>query len=235
MAFEEHIAEHERRTAKALAMGGQQRLDKLAAAGRLNARQRIDYLFDPGSFLEVGMFARGEPREDWDKTPADGKVTGYGRIQGREAAVVSHDITVKSASSSPINVRKMGHMRRTAIAQGMPLVLLIDGDSASASEIVAGAIRDHRRGTIVGRASYGKWSVQSMYPASHGMALRLTTARFYSPSGKTYSKMGIEPDVVVTVPEDAPRPRSARSLDPDKDADLRAALEVLSGQSYSRR
>lgn len=130
MAFEEHIAEHERRTASALAMGGQQRLDKLAAAGRLNARQRIDYLFDPGSFLEVGMFARGEPREDWDKTPADGKVTGYGRIQGREAAVVSHDITVKSASSSPINVRKMGHMRRTAIAQGMPLVLLNESSGA---------------------------------------------------------------------------------------------------------
>jgi carboxyl-terminal processing protease len=117
----------------------------------------------------------------------------------------------------------------------MPLVLLIDGDSASASEIVAGAVRDHRRGTIVGRTSYGKWSVQSIYPASHGMALRLTTAKFYSPSGKTYSKMGIEPDVVVPVPEDAPRPRSARTLDPEKDPDLRAALEVLSGQSYSRR
>jgi len=130
MPFEEHIAEHERRTARALAMGGQARLDKLAAAGRLNARQRIDYLFDPGSFLEVGMFARGEPREDWDKTPADGKVTGYGKIDGREAAVVSHDITVKSASSSPINVRKMGHVRRAAISNGMPLVLLNESSGA---------------------------------------------------------------------------------------------------------
>jgi carboxyl-terminal processing protease len=117
----------------------------------------------------------------------------------------------------------------------VPLVLLIDGDSASASEIVAGAIRDHHRGTIVGRKSYGKWSVQSIYPASHGMALRLTTARFYSPNGHTYSKIGIEPDLVVAVPDDAPRPRSARTLDPDNDPDLRAALEVLSGQSYSRR
>jgi carboxyl-terminal processing protease len=117
----------------------------------------------------------------------------------------------------------------------IPLVLLIDGDSASASEIVAGAIRDHHRGTIIGRKSYGKWSVQSIYQASHGMALRLTTARFYSPSGKTYSKIGVEPDIVIAVPDDAPRPRSAKTLDPDRDPDLHAALEVLSGQSYSRR
>jgi acetyl-CoA carboxylase carboxyltransferase component len=130
MAFEKHIAEHEQRTVRALAMGGSERLEKQAAQGRLNARQRIDYLFDPGSFIEIGMFARGEPRADWDKTPADGKVTGYGRINGREAAVVSHDITVKSASSSPVNVRKMGHVRRTAIANGVPLVLLNESSGA---------------------------------------------------------------------------------------------------------
>ena len=99
MAFEKHIAEHARRTKKALEMGGEDRLAKQAAQGRLNARQRVDYLFDPGTFLEIGMFARGEPREEWDRTPADGKICGYGRIEGREAAVVSHDITVKSASS----------------------------------------------------------------------------------------------------------------------------------------
>jgi acetyl-CoA carboxylase carboxyltransferase component len=101
-----------------------------AALGRLNARQRIDYLFDPGTFLEIGMFARGEPREDWARTPADGKVCGYGRIEGREAAVVSHDITVKSASSSPINVRKMGQMRRMALANGIPLLLLNESSGA---------------------------------------------------------------------------------------------------------
>ena len=130
MPFEKQIAEHERRVAKALAMGGEVRLKKLAAQGRLNARQRIDYLFDPGSFLELGMFARGEPREDWDKTPADGKVCGYGRIEGREAAVVSHDITIKSASSSPINVRKMGQVRKMAVANGLPLVLLNESSGA---------------------------------------------------------------------------------------------------------
>src|SRR2546423_10634107 len=115
MAFEKHIAEHEQRTAKALAMGGKERLENQAASGRLNARQRIDYLFDPGSFLEIGMFARGEPREDWDKTPADGKVTGYGRIAGRQTPVGSHDLTVKIASFSPLNLRKIVDIVRAAI------------------------------------------------------------------------------------------------------------------------
>lgn len=130
MAFEKHIEEHARRKAKALGMGGPERLARQAAQKSLNARQRIDYLFDPGSFIEIGMFARSERREDWDKTPGDGKVCGYGRVQGREAAVVSHDITVKSASSSPINVRKMTHMRKTAVANGMPLVLFNESSGA---------------------------------------------------------------------------------------------------------
>jgi carboxyl-terminal processing protease len=79
-----------------------------------------------------------------------------------------------------------------------PLVVLIDGDSASASEIFAGAIRDHRRGTIVGRRSYGKGSVQQIIPLSFAHAgMRLTTAKFYSPAGRPFSKVGVEPDVVV--------------------------------------
>lgn len=130
MTLEAHGDEYERRKAKALDMGGPERLARQARLGRLNARQRIDYLVDPGSFLEIGMFARGEPQEDWDKTPADGKICGYGRIDGREAAVVSHDITVKSASSSTINVRKMSHVRKSAIANGMPLVLLNESSGA---------------------------------------------------------------------------------------------------------
>ena len=78
-----------------------------------------------------------------------------------------------------------------------PLVLLVDGDSASASEIVAGAVHDHHRGTIVGRKTYGKWSVQSILPGHAETGFRLTTAKFYSPNGGTYSKIGIQPDVQV--------------------------------------
>jgi carboxyl-terminal processing protease len=118
----------------------------------------------------------------------------------------------------------------------LPLVLLIDGNSASASEIVAGCIHDHQRGTIIGRTSYGKWSVQSIYPTTNGMGLRLTTARFYSPSGKTYSKIGIEPDVVVPLAEaETPRRSSSSSVDPATDPDLKAALDLLCGQSFTQR
>ena len=118
----------------------------------------------------------------------------------------------------------------------VPLVLLIDGHSASASEIVAGAIHDHHRGTIVGRKSYGKWSVQSIYPTTNGMGLRLTTARFYSPSGNTYSNIGIEPDVAVELDPNAPQRRSSASqVDPAGDPDLRAALRTLTEPAYTQR
>jgi len=130
MAFERQTSEFERRRQKVLAMGGSEKLAKLAAAGTLNARQRVDYLCDAGTFLESGMFATSDRAEARDDTPADGKVCGYGRINGREAAIVSHDLTVKGASSSPVNVRKMAQMRRTAIANGMPLVLINESSGA---------------------------------------------------------------------------------------------------------
>jgi carboxyl-terminal processing protease len=80
----------------------------------------------------------------------------------------------------------------------IPLVVLIDGDSASASEIFAGAIRDYRRGRIVGTRSYGKGSVQGIFPLNMANSgLRLTTAKFYSPFGRPFSGVGVEPDVAV--------------------------------------
>ena len=80
----------------------------------------------------------------------------------------------------------------------MPLVVVIDGDSASSSEIFAGAIRDHARGTIVGSRSYGKGSVQGIFPLdAAGVGMRLTTAKFFSPKGLPYSGVGVEPDVPV--------------------------------------
>lgn len=130
MAFEQQICEHERRLAKASGMGGPEKLARLKSAGRLNARERIEYLCDAGTFLESGLFATSDRPEAREDTPADGKICGYGRIEGREAAVISHDITVKGASSSPINVKKMSHMRRTAQANGMPLVLLNESSGA---------------------------------------------------------------------------------------------------------
>jgi carboxyl-terminal processing protease len=80
----------------------------------------------------------------------------------------------------------------------MPLVLVIDGESASSSEIFAGAIRDHARGTIVGTRSYGKGSIQGIFPLEvGGVGMRLTTAKFYSPNGHPYSGVGVEPHLAV--------------------------------------
>jgi carboxyl-terminal processing protease len=91
------------------------------------------------------------------------------------------------------------------IAHGKKLVVLINGGSASASEIVAGALQDHRRAVIVGTRSFGKGSVQTIIPLDAGGALRLTTARYYTPSGKSIQAQGIQPDVVVEehLPKDA--------------------------------
>jgi len=79
----------------------------------------------------------------------------------------------------------------------IPLIVIINGGSASASEIVAGAIQDHKRGIILGTTSFGKGSVQTVIPLRDGSALRLTTAKYYTPSGRTINETGIEPDVVV--------------------------------------
>lgn len=117
----------------------------------------------------------------------------------------------------------------------IPLVLLIDGDSASASEIVAGAVKDHRRGTIVGRKSYGKWSVQSIHTVRGNMGLRLTTAKFYSPHGHTLGKIGVRPDIEVPEPEkEKGHFRSPSEVDVAADADLRKAIEVLHRQTAAR-
>ena len=83
------------------------------------------------------------------------------------------------------------------ITDGKPLIVLINGGSASASEVVAGALQDHRRARIVGTRSFGKGSVQTMIPLANKGAIRLTTARYFTPSGRSIQATGIEPDYVV--------------------------------------
>jgi carboxyl-terminal processing protease len=117
----------------------------------------------------------------------------------------------------------------------IPLVLLIDGNSASASEIVAGAIRDHRRGTIVGRRSFGKWSVQTIYPSQLDTGLRITTAKFYSPNGHTLGQIGVDPDIEVPLPEGSEVRRGSTDLDVANDPDIIAALGVLRQPQYTQR
>src|SRR5512146_2415309 len=122
MAFEDLLKELDARKQRALAMGGEQKLAERKAHGLLNARERIDRLFDAGSFAESGLYAVSSRPEDKATTPADGKVAGYGRIGGRETAVVSNDFTVKGASSAQINIKKLKHMKGVAKKRGIPLV-----------------------------------------------------------------------------------------------------------------
>lgn len=129
MTFQEVMNEYDRRHRASLAMGGPEKLEKRARQGVLNARSRIDYLLDNDSFHEFGQFAEPVlPTET--PAPGDGKITGYGRIEGREVAVVSNDFTVKGASSSLSNMRRIAHLRRVAQARGLPIVWL--GESSGA-------------------------------------------------------------------------------------------------------
>src|SRR6478609_7559152 len=109
------------------------------------------------------------------------------------------------------------------ITDGKKLVVLINGGSASASEIVAGALQDHRRATIVGTRSFGKGSVQTIIPLGSNGALRLTTARYYTPSGRSIQAKGIEPDAVVE--EDLTANVKSADVSGESEASLRGHLK----------
>ncbi|HEY7752915.1 MAG TPA: S41 family peptidase [Steroidobacteraceae bacterium] len=111
------------------------------------------------------------------------------------------------------------------LAQGAPIAVLVNEGSASASEIVAGALRDNRRAKLLGRRTFGKGSVQTVMPLGGGQALKLTTSRYYTPSGASIHQRGLEPDIVLPAQETAALAGEGSLV--ERDADVRAALAWL--------
>jgi carboxyl-terminal processing protease len=142
-----------------------------------------------------------------------------------QAIAVSDAFLEKGEIVSTRGRKKENHQRFNArpgdLAGGKPIIVLINGGSASAAEIVAGALQDHKRAIILGTKSFGKGSVQTIIPLKKKGAMRLTTSRYYTPSGRSIQEIGVTPDIIV-------EPTSFKAIQPRKrtrEGDLRGALK----------
>ena len=108
----------------------------------------------------------------------------------------------------------------------MPMVVLINGNSASASEVLTGALKDHKKATVVGTTSFGKGVVQSVIPFADGSGMTMTTARYYSPNGVCIHGTGIEPDIIVELDEKYDG-YYASEIPEEDDLQLKKAIELL--------
>jgi methylmalonyl-CoA decarboxylase subunit alpha len=169
MGHEQRLAELEARRAKALAMGGEEKLAKRRASGHLNARERVAHLLDEDSFIETGLFGTsGVYPADRDKTPADGKIAGYGRIEGRDVSLVVNDFTVKGASTSATNSKKIAHVKRTGTERGMPTIFLGESTGARLPDAMGSRGMGERLGndiTQFRRTRENPWAAAALGPS----------------------------------------------------------------------
>ena len=142
-----------------------------------------------------------------------------------QAIAVSDAFLEKGEIVSTRGRKKENHQRFNArpgdLAGGKPIIVLINGGSASAAEIVAGALQDHKRAIILGTKSFGKGSVQTIIPLKKKGAMRLTTSRYYTPSGRSIQEIGVDPDIIV----EPINFESSQSRKRTREADLRGALK----------
>ena len=127
MAHDYLMEQFELKKKKILQMGGPEKLARRKEKGKLNARERIDLLFDKGTFQEIGLFGHSDQPGMAERTPADGKITGFGYIDGRLGSVVAQDVTVLAASSAATNRRKITYIKNMSSRRGFPLVFLSEG------------------------------------------------------------------------------------------------------------
>jgi carboxyl-terminal processing protease len=170
--------------------------------------------------------------EDIDKK-AGKKLIGYViDLRNNPGGLLEQAISVSStflASGVPVVSTRGRHSEDNQVflskggdhSNGKPIVVMINGGSASASEIVSGALQDHRRAIVIGTKSFGKGSVQTIIPLQNGAAMRLTTARYYTPNGRSIQAEGIEPDITVQPAKVEEIKASGKAL---READLRGAL-----------
>jgi carboxyl-terminal processing protease len=142
-----------------------------------------------------------------------------------QAIAVSDAFLEKGEIVSTRSHNKEDHQRFNAkpgdLTNGTPIIVLINGGSASASEIVAGALQDHKRAIILGTKSFGKGSVQTIIPLEKNGAMRLTTARYYTPSGRSIQEIGVTPDIIVK----PARIETEKTNKRTREGDLRGALK----------
>ena len=211
-----------------------------------------DYLGNGLAYIRLSAFTDSTPR-DLDQTVRDLKATAGIKqllgvvldLRGNPGGVLDAAVRVADAFlADGLIVSGTGRVEQArfeqfahpgGVLEGVPTVVLVNHGSASASEIVAGALKDHHRARIVGERTYGKGSVQTVMPLGEGTAIKLTTSRYLTPSGRSINGSGIEPDVVV-VNADAKREYRGRDgrVAVRDDTQLFEALRLISYDSIAQ-
>jgi len=201
-------------------------------------------IMDPSiGYVRLSQFSETTPRElsraidkmhDQNKALLDGLILDLRNNPGGvlDAAVDVSDLflnsgVIVSADGRSADSRFKRSAHRGDILDGADIVVLVNEGSASASEIVAGALQDHGRAVVIGTSTFGKGLVQTVVPLSQGRAIKLTTSRYYTPSGDSIHDVGITPDVYVEDAEGYPSLSLAGQVDREQDTQLIEAIDRL--------